>query len=179
MAFSVSLSLFVVGQAAAQGTRSDCERSLGLRDATANKVFRDRVTPHWFADNARFWYRNDLADNAREFIVVDVWAGIRGPAFDHERLARSLGKALGKSLDADRLPIDRLAFDDLGSGFSFACDGRQWRCDWSDYGVREVPKDEQEGSSLRAGRRARPTRQTGPETSITFLNRMDGPVDVF
>lgn len=179
MAFSVSLSLFVVGQAAAQGTRSDYERSLGLRDATANKVFRDRVTPHWFADNARFWYRNDLADNAREFIVVDVWAGIRGPAFDHERLARSLGKALGKSLDADRLPIDRLAFDDLGSGFSFACDGRQWRCDWSDYGVREVPKDEQEGSSLRAGRRARPTRQTGPETSITFLNRMDGPVDVF
>lgn len=179
MAFSVSLLLFVVGQAAAQGTRSDYERSLGLRDATANKVFRDRVTPHWFADNTRFWYRNDLADNAREFIVVDVWAGIRRPAFDHERLAQSLGKALGKSLDAGRLPIDRLVFDDVGSGFSFACDGRQWRCDWSDYGVREVPKDEREGSSLRAGRRARPTRQTGPETSITFLNRMDGPVDVF
>lgn len=179
MAFSVSLLLFVVGQAAAQGTRSDYERSLGLRDATANKVFRDRVTPHWFADNTRFWYRNDLADNAREFIVVDVWAGIRRPAFDHERLAQSLGKALGKNLDAGRLPIDRLVFDDVGSGFSFACDGRQWRCDWSDYGVREVPKDEREGSSLRAGRRARPTRQTGPETSITFLNRMDGPVDVF
>lgn len=179
MVFSVSLSLFVVGQAAAQGTRSDYERSLGLRDATANKVFRDRVTPHWFADNARFWYRNDLADNAREFIVVDVWAGIRGPAFDHERLAQSLGKALGKSLGAGRLPIDRLVFDDLESGFSFACDGRQWRCDWSDYGVREVPKDEREGSSLRAGRRERPTRQTGPETFITFLNRMDGPVDVF
>ncbi len=179
MVLLVSLSLLAVGKAPAQGTRSDYERALGLREATADKVFRDRVTPHWFADNARFWYRNDLADNVREFIVVDVRAGMRRPAFDHKKLADSLGKALDKSVDATRLPLDRLVFDDSGSGFSFACEGRWWRCGLDDYGVREIPRDEQEISSLPAGRRVRPTRRTGDETSITFLNRTEGPVEVF
>ncbi|MEN6429070.1 MAG: DPP IV N-terminal domain-containing protein [Phycisphaerales bacterium] len=173
-------TLFFVGQeTGAQGTRSDYERALGLRDATANRVFRDRVTPHWFADNARFWYRNDLAGNTREFILVDARAGMRGPAFDQERLAGSLGKALEKTMEADRLPIDRLVFDDSGSQLSFTCEDRRWQCDLSSCEVREVPKDEQEISSLPAGRRVRPSRRTGAETSITYLNRTDSPVDVF
>jgi dipeptidyl aminopeptidase/acylaminoacyl peptidase len=171
--------LLAARDAGAQGTRSDYERALGLRDATANKVFRDRVTPHWFADNARFWYRNDLSGDAREFILVDARAGTRGPAFNHDRLAASLGKALDKTVEADRLPMDRLVFDDSGSLLSFTCEGRRWQCDLSRYEIREVPKDEQTISSLPAGRRVRPSRQTGAETSITFLNRTDGPVDVF
>jgi len=149
-----------------------------LRDVTANKVFRDRVTPHWFAGNGRFWYRNDLAGNAREFLVVDAEAGTRGPAFDHERLATSLGKALEKAAEANRLPIDRLVFDDSGSQLSFSCEGRRWRCDLESYEIREAPGDEQGGASLPAGRRVRPSRRTGEETSITFLNRTDAPVDV-
>jgi len=174
------LTLFIARQGAqAQGTRSDYERAMGLHDATANKVFRDRVTPHWFADNTRFWYRNDLAENAREFIVVDARAGTRGEAFDHEKLAASLGKVLGKTTDAVRLPIDRIAFDDSASQLSFTCEGRRWQCDLDTYEIHEVPQDGQELSSLRAGRRVRPSRWTGAETSITFLNRTDGPVDVF
>src|SRR5205085_7629168 len=40
-------------------------------------VFKDHVTPNWFADNTRFWYRNDLAGGAREFILVDAARGVR------------------------------------------------------------------------------------------------------
>jgi hypothetical protein len=29
------------------------------------RIFRDRVTPHWFAHDQRFWYRNDLRDAKR------------------------------------------------------------------------------------------------------------------
>ena len=29
----------------------------GRPDSTARKVFRDRVAPHWFSGNNRFWYR--------------------------------------------------------------------------------------------------------------------------
>jgi hypothetical protein len=113
-------ALFTVGQAAqAQGTRSDYERAMRLRDVTANTVFRDRVTPHWFAGNTRFWYRNDLAEGAREFVVVDVERGARGPAFDHARLAAALGKALGKTIEAGKLPVDgwRSTNPDRGSRF--------------------------------------------------------------
>ena len=35
-------------------------------------VLKDEILPHWFDDNRRFWYRNDLAAGAREFIVVDA-----------------------------------------------------------------------------------------------------------
>ena len=45
------------------------------------------ITPHWLQDSARFWYRNELDDGAREFIAVDAENGVRAPAFDHERLA--------------------------------------------------------------------------------------------
>lgn len=173
-------ALFTVGQAAqAQGTRSDYERAMRLGDVTANTVFRDRVTPHWFAGNTRFWYRNDLAEGAREFVVVDVERGARGPAFDHARLAAALGKALGKTIEAGKLPVDRLAFDESGSRLSFSCESRRWRCDLNTYEISEAPKDEQGGVSLPSARRVRPSRNTGGETSITFLNRTDGAVDVY
>ena len=35
-------------------------------------VYKTRITPHWFHQNTRFWYRNDLPHGAREFIVVDA-----------------------------------------------------------------------------------------------------------
>src|SRR4051812_2693196 len=42
------------------------------RGGAVRRVYRDRVTPTWFADNTRFWYRNDLAGGRCEFIVVDA-----------------------------------------------------------------------------------------------------------
>ena len=35
------------------------------------------VTPHWFANNTRFWYENELPGGAREIIVVDAQTGAR------------------------------------------------------------------------------------------------------
>src|SRR5947199_21472 len=75
------------------------------RDARVEGAFKLRITPHWFADNSRFWYRNDLAGGAKEFILVDAPAGTRQPAFDHARLAAALSKAAGKEYAAERLPF--------------------------------------------------------------------------
>src|SRR4051812_26386348 len=38
-------------------------------------VYKAQVTPHWFQENSRFWYRNDLRDGAKEFVVVDAEHG--------------------------------------------------------------------------------------------------------
>ena len=70
-----------------QGTSADYERASQLRALTAGKVFRDKVEPHWFGDKFHFWYRNELADDAREFVLVNAKSGDRSLAFDHERLA--------------------------------------------------------------------------------------------
>lgn len=163
----------------AQGTRADYERAMKLRETTANKVFKDRVTPHWLEGNTRFWYRNDLADGKRQYVLVDAEAGSRQPAFDHDRLAAGLAKATGKDLLADELAIDRLIYDPSGAELAFSHDGKWWRCDLSSYEVESSPRDEPANASLRAFSRPRPSRTTGEETSITFINRTETDVDIF
>jgi hypothetical protein len=140
--------LGLVADSGAQGTRSDYERAMKLRETTANKVFKDRVTPHWLEGNTRFWYRNDLAEGKRQYILVDAEAGSRGPAFDHDRLAAGLAKATGKELLADELAIDRLIYDESGSELAFSYDGKWWRCDLNRYEVEASPRDEPAASGL-------------------------------
>src|SRR5208282_3294187 len=78
----------------------------GRAGGQRRRVYKSQLTPNWFHDNTRFWYRNDLRGDAREFIVVDVEKGTRQPAFDHKKLAESLSKAAGTEYKAERLPFD-------------------------------------------------------------------------
>ena len=102
-------------------------------------VFKDQITPHWFAGNARFWYRNDLAAGAREFIAVDTAKGTRSTAFDHKRLAASLAKVIGKDVPADKLPFDLIALDDHAKEVRFKVDDTVWKCDLTTYECVKAP----------------------------------------
>ena len=73
-------------------------------------VYKARINPHWFQNNTRFWYRNDLRDGAKEFIVVDAEHGTRLPAFDHQKLAAALSRAAATQFNADRLPFSEIEF---------------------------------------------------------------------
>src|SRR4249919_2773700 len=35
-------------------------------------MYKAQITPNWFANNTKFWYRNDLSGGAKEFILVDA-----------------------------------------------------------------------------------------------------------
>lgn len=106
--------------------------------ARARLVFRDRVAAHWFGDNAHFWYRNDLADGAKEFVLVDANRGLRQPAFDHEKLAAAFSKATGKNLSADKLPFTEIEFTADGKTILFTANDTEWRCDLGTYGCAKV-----------------------------------------
>ncbi len=169
--------LALTADSGAQGTRTDYERAMTWRETIANKVFQDRVRPHWLEGNTRFWYRNDLAEGKREYILVDAEAGTRGLAFDHDRLTAGLAKATGRDLLADELAIDRLLYEESALAFSY--DGKWWRCDLESYDVEASPRDEPANASLRAYSRPRPSRTTGEETSITFINRTAAEVELY
>ncbi len=124
----VSLAGMVSSRALIAGDiREDYARADGLRVRTQGKVFRDRVSPHWFAGNDRFWYRVNLPVEAREFIVVDAIKGTRQPAFDHARLATSLAKESGNPFEPGHVPFDfiqveddgKVRFEAFGSGWSY------------------------------------------------------------
>jgi dipeptidyl-peptidase 4 len=179
VAVVVIILVCVVADSGAQGTRSDYERALKLRETTANKVFKDRVTPHWLEGNTQFWYRNDLAEGRREFVFVDAETGSRRLAFDHASLAAALAQATGQEIQADRLAIDRMTFDEAGTVLTFSSEGKWWQCDLESYEIEETARDESAISSLRAYRRPRPSRRTGDETSITFINRTENDIEVY
>ncbi|HEX5270953.1 MAG TPA: DPP IV N-terminal domain-containing protein, partial [Gemmataceae bacterium] len=105
----------------------------GRAGAPRSRVYKSQVTPNWFHDNTRFWYRNDLRGGAREFILVDAEKGTRQPAFDHEKLARALSKAAGADYKADRLPFDAIEFIDEDRAVRFRAAGATWKCDLAGY----------------------------------------------
>ena len=59
-----------VGVCYAEVTRADYERADAIRSRVKDLVYKTKITPHWFADNSRFWYRNDLAEGHREMLVT-------------------------------------------------------------------------------------------------------------
>ena len=105
----------------------------GATSAPERGVYKSHVTPHWFADNTEFWYRNDLRGGAKEFILVDAEKGTRQHAFDHEKLAAAFAKAAGESVQADKLPFSEIEFVDKGAAIQFQVANKTWRCDLSTY----------------------------------------------
>ena len=153
------------------------------RGTAARGVYKTRITPHWFDGGRRFWYRNDLRDGQREFVLVDAEAGLRRPAFDHDRLAKALSDAGVTESDAERLPLSDLAFDFAENAVEFRAGDAEWRCDLKSYELTRLEKRTVRGDDEEtlepAGDAPRASARTGPETSLTFVNRTDGRVELF
>jgi dipeptidyl aminopeptidase/acylaminoacyl peptidase len=116
-------------------------------NASSLKLFRDRVDPHWFDGNNKFWYR--IADRQRgnEFIVVDAARGTRGPAFDHERVATALGELTGQKIKAEQLPFNAIKISDDGKSVKLIGDKTTWQCDLTTYRVAETTAEPADKSS--------------------------------
>jgi dienelactone hydrolase len=104
-------------------------------------VHRDVIAPHWLAGTSGqpnlFWYRVDLADHQREFVLVDAAAGRRGPAFDHARLAAALGDLTKTAIAPARLPFNAIRFSNNGKSLHLIATNAAWDCDLATYKVTE------------------------------------------
>lgn len=170
----------------AQGRKADYQRAANLAAMTRNKVFRARVQPNWFADNTKFWYRVDTGPDAYEFVVVDALKGQRQLAFDHARLAAALSKTLHRKVEASRLPIGRLQFNEdpqsivlIGVRGGQSEPRRAWHLDLRTYELTPVEAGDVEEESLTSAPAPYPSRRTGQETTITFVNQTNDTLQVF
>ncbi len=155
----------------------------GRSRSSAGRVYKARLIPNWFAENTHFWYRNDLAGGAREFILVDAVKGVRRQAFDRKRLAKALKKAGEKEVRADRLPIEKLEFDIEKNTLAFLSHGKDWKCDLKTYKLEKLenrkPLNENRDSAEPLRQRPRASLRTGQETAVTFVNLTEGEVELF
>ncbi len=95
----------------AQGTKADYERAANLRREAEGKLRKGGVEAHWLPDGNRCWYRNTLADDRNEFVLVDAAKGERKvvlPADAVPRLATALSGALGEEVAAKDLQLKAL-----------------------------------------------------------------------
>jgi hypothetical protein len=86
---------------------------LATRYATAEQMLPHKmrklvtspnVTPVWAGETGTFFFRNGIGDGW-EWVVVDPVAKTKEVAFDHERLAKSLGTALETEVKPHELEI--------------------------------------------------------------------------
>src|ERR1051326_6166212 len=112
-----------------------------VRGGPERGVYKARINAHWFGDNKRFWYRNDLADGMKEFIVVDASEAKRQVAFDHDKLAAALSRVAGQEFDPRRLPFSEIEFSDDGKEIRFEAAGKTWRCNLDSFECRVFEKE--------------------------------------
>jgi dipeptidyl aminopeptidase/acylaminoacyl peptidase len=140
------------------------------------RMYRSRIEPNWLASNDQFWYRNDLAQGGREFILVDAKKKTRELAFDHAAVA----KAFGDGVTPDKLPVDRLEYNDQSQLVGLV--GSKGRFEWnSTTGTLTAAKApvvtrESEDTSSRNNRR---NSATGADSAIIFDNRTTSTIEVF
>ena len=145
-------------------------------------VYKSRITPHWSEDGNHFWYRNDLADGQKEYILVDAVKGKRQPAFDHCRLAQALEAAGVKNVDAGKLQLTGLAFDLEARKVTFRTKGKDWsyglKANSLEPASKRNVKPKADGFRLHPADVPKRSLGGGDDTHLHFVNRTDGEVEL-
>ncbi len=90
-------------------------------------VLNADVAVHWRGGaRERLTYLRELGEGRGEFVQVDAATGKRSPAFDHAVVAAGLAKALGKPVEAAKLPFTD--YDELPDAARFTVADKVWTC---------------------------------------------------
>lgn len=98
---------------------------------TTPLVDNSTVFTEWLEDG-RFWYRV-LTARGSEFILVNPAKATRSAAFDQEKLAASLSKAVGKNYKPYALPFRFFWFVNNNKSITFYAGESKWTCDLQSY----------------------------------------------
>ena len=119
---------------AEQVTAADYARADQFLPWNSSKlVLNAGVKPQWIGKSSRFYYRRQLSNEEKQFVLVDPATGKSGPAFDHARLAESLSKATGKTTAVNKLPFESFEFSKDEKSIEFDIAAEHWACNVSTY----------------------------------------------
>ena len=126
--FFIASSIILSTSAQDALTAKDYQNAENLLGYNTQKlVDRGNVSPNWLPGD-KFWYRV-LTPTGSEFILVDPAKGTKTAAFDHEKLAKALSSASGRSFTASMLPFQSMNYSPDGKAIIFNADRKQWKYD--------------------------------------------------
>ncbi|MBL9139735.1 MAG: prolyl oligopeptidase family serine peptidase [Verrucomicrobiales bacterium] len=153
--------------------------SLTVESAEAPpRIYRDRVEPHWNTNQTRFWYRNELPGDQREFVIVNPETGTRYSAFQHSRVAEALAALTGRSIDAGKLPVDTLTLGGTDDALELNGEAGRFRLDLATHQLQRVEGDTADGSLPQIDE-PHPSTAAGRATSVLFDNQLREEVELF
>src|SRR5262245_30206258 len=138
--FTICSLLILPALTNAQGTLADYERAVGLRNKLQGLVVNSPERANWIEKTNRFWYRKSVK-GGYEFVMVDAETLAKKPAFDHEKLAAALSKALppgDEAITALRLPFNEITFVDGDRAIEINAGQTRLRCDLTAYACRRA-----------------------------------------
>ncbi|WP_285022084.1 S9 family peptidase [Novosphingobium sp. fls2-241-R2A-195] len=118
--------------ALAAPTREQIDRSVALREDWQYLTREIAWPAHWTPDSTAFTYRKTV-EGGFAFETVDAATLKKSLAFDHERLARELTRALGRPVQPLRLPFAEFDYAGDPQVITFWLDEEGWRCTLADY----------------------------------------------
>jgi dipeptidyl aminopeptidase/acylaminoacyl peptidase len=144
--------LFLNSAAYAQGTLADYQRARDLRIKSRDLVVGTPGPAAWIGESEHFWYPKTVKGGT-EFVLVDAGTGAKKAAFDQEKLAAGISKAIGHPYTALRLPFAPqegrpgagrpnpnapattapLTFLDDEKTIQFGANGSLYKCSLADY----------------------------------------------
>src|SRR6476661_1150487 len=130
-ALAIAFAATIPGSAQSRATvtaddYTRAEKFMGYN--TAPLGFNGPVRATWLTGADRFWYRNQ-GPNGSEFFLVDAVKGTKAPAFNHAAIATALTAAMGRTINAARLPFQQITFSADSQSFWFDAEGKRWTCD--------------------------------------------------
>ncbi|MEO8448442.1 MAG: prolyl oligopeptidase family serine peptidase [Gemmatimonadota bacterium] len=108
----LAVSLLIMLGAAERGAAQNYHRAdQFLTWNLLRQVYHDQVTPTWYRDSTRFWYRVPTRAGF-EFLSVSPATGVTAPLFDHARLAAARSVAADTAFDLGKLFLIHGDLDD-------------------------------------------------------------------
>ena len=139
--------------ATGQGTLADYQRGQGLQAKAGGLVINLPSPVTWIGNSDHLWY-SKAVKGGTEFVWADAAAGIKRPAFDHDKLAAAISTASGGHYTGLTLPFapptggrggaaagggrggpapGALTFVDNERAIQFGASGFLWKCTLADY----------------------------------------------
>ena len=111
-----TFSILIAAGAAAITLSAQQTPNYGLAERFSAKkvsqmVHSTRVSPNWFRDSDRFWYKWEDSDGT-QYYIVDAKTGKKTAVFDMDRLAMQITEIVKDPFDAQHLPVSNLKLKD-------------------------------------------------------------------